>query len=184
MKFSIDVEDSLEEHIDIAGHHVETTFGQLPILEVDGKQYAQSIAISRYLGRKHGLAGDTLEEDLIIDQTVDFLNDIRAKAATVHYENDEAAKAKKHEDFAKNVYPAMLDKLDEIIKQNNGHLALGKLTWGDFVFAGIFLYLKTMLQMPDLEEKYPSFKKLYDTVFSFPKVQEYVSKLPKPVYNF
>lgn len=44
----------------------------------------------------------------------------------MHYENDEAAKAKKHEDFAKNVYPAMLDKLDEIIKQNNGHLALGK----------------------------------------------------------
>ncbi|XP_014364453.2 glutathione S-transferase 2 isoform X1 [Papilio machaon] len=162
----------------------KTVFGQLPILEMDGKQYAQSNAICRYLGRKHGLAGDTIEEDLIIDQNVDFLNDIRIKAAAVHYENDETVKAKKHEDFAKNVYPAMLNKLDEIIKQNNGHLALGKLTWGDFVFAGIFLYLKTMLQMPDLEEKYPSFKKLYDTVFSFPKIQDYVSKLPTPVYNF
>ncbi|XP_068617952.1 glutathione S-transferase 2 [Battus philenor] len=161
----------------------KTLFGQVPILEVDGKQYAQSNAICRYLGHKYGLAGATLEEDLIIDQTVDFINDIRSKAAIVHYEPDEAVKAKKHEDFAKNHYPFMLEKLDQIIKENNGHLALGKLTWADFVFAGLYLYLKGMLQMPDLDDKYPSFKKLYDTIFSFPKIKEYVAKLPEPLYN-
>lgn len=47
------------------------------MLEIDGKQYAQSIAICRYLGRKYGLAGTTPEEDLIIDQNLDFFNDIR-----------------------------------------------------------------------------------------------------------
>ncbi|KPJ10580.1 Glutathione S-transferase 2 [Papilio machaon] len=81
------------------------------------------------------------------------------EAAAVHYKNDKTVKAKKHDDFAKNVYPAVLNKLE-----NKGHLALGKI--------------------PNLKEKYLSFKKLYDTVFFFPKIQGYVSKLPTPVYNF
>ncbi|KAM3957902.1 glutathione S-transferase 2-like isoform 2-T2 [Aphomia sociella] len=156
----------------------KTPFGQMPLLEMNGKQYAQSVATSRYLGRKYGLAGADIEEDFLIDQNVDFLNDLRAKAAAVQYEPDAAIKAKRHEEFTKNVYPYLLDKLDEIIKKNNGHLAAGKLTWGDFVFAGMYDYLKMMLQTPDLDAKYPSFKKLTDTVLSLPKVKEYVAAAP------
>ncbi|XP_052755102.1 glutathione S-transferase 2-like [Galleria mellonella] len=156
----------------------KTPFGQMPVLELNGKVYAQSIATSRYLGRKYGLAGADIEEDFLIDQYVDFLNDIRAKAATVHYEPDAALKAKKHEENAKNLYPVLLGKLDDIIRKNNGHLVAGKLTWGDFVFAGMYDYLKAMLQSPDLDTKYPSFKKLQDTVLSLPKVREYVAAAP------
>nr|XP_034834990.1 uncharacterized protein LOC117991505 [Maniola hyperantus] len=156
-----------------------TPFGQMPVLEIDGKKYAQSSAIARYLGRKYGLVGKDIEEDFEIDQNAEFLNDIRAKAATVQYEADEALKAKKHKDFSANVYPALLTKLDEIIKKNKGHLALGKLTWADFVFAGMFDYLKTMLQMPDLEQKYPSFKQVVDNVLANPKVKAYVDKAPE-----
>ncbi|XP_023950273.1 glutathione S-transferase 2 [Bicyclus anynana] len=156
-----------------------TPFGQMPVLEIDGKKYAQSLAIGRYLGRKYGLVGGDLEEDFEIDQNVEFLNDIRAKAAAVQYEPDEALKAKKHADFSANLYPTLLAKLDEIVKKNNGHLALGKLTWADFVFAGLFDYLKTMLQMPDLEKTYPSFKQLIDNVLSVPKVKAYVDSAPE-----
>ncbi|KAI5637802.1 hypothetical protein NE865_09457 [Phthorimaea operculella] len=153
----------------------------LGFLEIDGKQYAQSLAIARYLGRKYGLNGADIEEDFEIDQNVEFLNDIRAKAAVVQYEPDAAVKAKKHEDFSKNVYPALLAKMDQIITKNNGHIACGKLTWGDFVFAGIYDYLKMMLQMPDLDSKYPSFKKLVDNVLNLPKVKE---AMPKVTFTY
>ncbi|CAG4942568.1 unnamed protein product [Parnassius apollo] len=160
----------------------KTPFGQVPVLEIDGKQYAQSTAICRYLGRKYGLAGADIEEDFLIDQNNDFFTDIRLKAVAAHYEEDEKVKAKKQEDLIKNQYPILLDKLNKIIEENNGHIAAGKLTWADFVFAGMYDTLKVFMQIPDLDEKYPNFKKLRDTVTSLPKVKEYCAAAPKADY--
>nr|UQQ66585.1 glutathione S-transferase sigma 8 [Conogethes punctiferalis] len=156
-----------------------TPFGQMPVLVIDGKQYSQSLAIARYLGRKYGLGGADLEEDFEIDQNVDFINDIRAKGAVVAYEPDEQLKKKKHEDFTQNVYPVLLGKLNSIAEKNNGHIALGKLTWADFVFAGMFDYLKGMLQDPSLDQKYPALKKVVDKVYALPQLQAYLKQAPE-----
>ncbi|KAL0871452.1 hypothetical protein ABMA27_005175 [Loxostege sticticalis] len=159
-----------------------TPFGQAPVLEIDDKKYAQSMAISRYLGRKYGLAGATLEEDLEIDMIVDYINEIRAKGFEVRYEKDEAIQTRKHADFTQNVYPVMLNRLNDIIEKNNGYIALGKLTWADFLFAGMFDYLKMMMRTPDLEEKYPNFKKVVDRVHALPQLQEYLANAPKTTH--
>lgn len=50
------------------------------------------------------------------------------------------------------------------------------------MFAGMFDYLKTMMQTPDLEQKYPSFKQLVDNVLSIPKVKAYVDKAPETTF--
>nr|WAQ67852.1 glutathione S-transferase [Hyphantria cunea] len=155
-----------------------TLFGFVPVLFIDGKQYATSLAISRYLGKKYGLGGATDEENLEIDQNVDFVNDIRAKGAAVHYEPDEAVKEKRHEEYTKNVYPVLLAKLNALIEENNGYLATGKLTWGDFVLGSMVDYLKLMFRMPDIEEKYPALKKVRDNVYSIPKVKAYADAAP------
>lgn len=47
------------------------------MLEIDGKQYAQSNSICRFLGKKYGVAGDNDDEAFEIDQNVDFFVDIR-----------------------------------------------------------------------------------------------------------
>ncbi|KAG6447468.1 glutathione S-transferase 2-like [Manduca sexta] len=154
-------------------------FGQMPVLEIDGKQYAQSTSIARYLGHKYGLAGNDIEEDFEIDQVMEFLTDIRMTAATVRYEQNEELKAKKQAELLETKYPFYLKKLDEIITKNNGFLALGRLTWADFVFAGLFDCLKVMLDMPDLEEKHPVFKKPIEAVLSIPKVKAYVDAAPE-----
>lgn len=54
-----------------------------------------------------------------------------------------------------------------------------QLTWGDFVFAGIYAYLKSMMQTPDLDSQYPSFKKLEEKVYSLPKVKAWADTAPK-----
>lgn len=43
-------------------------------------------------------------------------------------------------------------------------------------------YLKLMLRMPDLEEKYPAIKKIRDNVYSIPKVKAYAEAAPPNDY--
>lgn len=51
--------------------------GQIPVLEIDGKQYHQSRAIGRFLAKKANLYGSNDFEAMEIDATVDSLDDIR-----------------------------------------------------------------------------------------------------------
>jgi glutathione S-transferase len=50
---------------------------QMPVLEVDGQMYIQSVAIARMVGKKVGLGGSDELEDLEIDGVVDTFMDLR-----------------------------------------------------------------------------------------------------------
>lgn len=52
-------------------------FGKVPVLEIDGKVLNQSVAITRYLAKKAGLAGNDDWESLLIDIAVDNITDLR-----------------------------------------------------------------------------------------------------------
>lgn len=58
---------------------VEMPYGQVPILEYNGKIIHQSAAISRYLAKKVCLVGKDEWEDLEIDAAVDTVNDLRTR---------------------------------------------------------------------------------------------------------
>ncbi len=51
-------------------------WGQIPILEFEGKVIAQSITICRYLARKYNFAGSNHWESALCDEYVDALNDL------------------------------------------------------------------------------------------------------------
>lgn len=51
-------------------------FGQVPVLEADGKVLSQSIAIARYLAREHGIAGKNAWESALADMYVDAIGDL------------------------------------------------------------------------------------------------------------
>lgn len=53
-------------------------FGQMPVLEHNGKAAHQSVAISRYLAKQVKLVGKDDWEDLEIDAVVDTFTDLRS----------------------------------------------------------------------------------------------------------
>lgn len=71
----------------IFGHHlnaylktylhpiVDMRFGQMPVLEIDGKTLCQSITITRFLARKYGFAGKNEFEKAEVDMIVDCIQD-------------------------------------------------------------------------------------------------------------
>ena len=50
-------------------------FGQVPMLETDGKRFVQSWAILRYLGRTYGYYPETPDLAWTIDSTIDAVED-------------------------------------------------------------------------------------------------------------
>lgn len=58
-------------------------FGQMPVLDVDGKIFPQSTAISRYLAKQVGLIGKDDLENLAIDIAVDTFHDFRMSEYTL-----------------------------------------------------------------------------------------------------
>ncbi|XP_055372886.1 glutathione S-transferase isoform X2 [Condylostylus longicornis] len=152
--------------------------GQMPVLEVDGKRVHQSISMARFLAKTVGLGGSNHWEDLQIDIVVDTINDFRLKIAVVSYEPEDEIKEKKLVTLNNEVIPFYLEKLEQTVKDNNGHLALNKLTWADIYFAGILEYMNYMVKR-DLLENYPSLKALVESINAIESIKAWIEKRPQ-----
>lgn len=53
--------------------------------------------------------------------------------ATVHYEKDPKVQDTKRQQLNDETIPFYLKKLEEVARTNNGHMALNRTTWADFV---------------------------------------------------
>ncbi|XP_035728117.1 glutathione S-transferase-like [Vespa mandarinia] len=154
-----------------------TPFGQVPMLEVDGKKINQSTAIARYLAKQHGLAGKNDWEALEIDAIVDTIHDLRAKIAAHHYEQNAEAKAAKLK-VAEEVVPYFLERLDNQVKNNGGYFVGGALSWADLTFVALLDYLNFMSKS-NIIEKYDNLKALQEKVLDIPAIKKWVEKHPE-----
>nr|QWV59559.1 glutathione S-transferase sigma 2 [Lasioderma serricorne] len=153
-------------------------FGQVPILEIDGKVAHQSVAICRYLAKQVKLVGKDDWEDLEIDAMVDTINDFRQKIANYHYETDEAIKETRKGPLFKEILPFYQERLDAIAKSNNGYLCSGRLTWADMYFVGLLDYLNAMAKV-DLTEKFPNLQAVKNNVLAISQIKEWVAVRPE-----
>lgn len=96
----------------------------------------------------------------------------------VFYEEDEAVKARKLVELEKEILPFYLTKLDAIAKENNGHLAVGRLTWADVYFAGIWAYYDYLAKR-DILATAPNLKAVIQNVLNQDKIKAYVASRPK-----
>ncbi|KZC09849.1 PREDICTED: glutathione S-transferase-like [Dufourea novaeangliae] len=173
----VEFEDNRFDRDDWPKLKQEMPFGQVPVLEIDGKKYPQSVAISRYLAKKFGVLGKDDLEALQVDATVDTIHDLRAKMAASHYETKEDIKADKRK-VAEELVPYYLERLDAQVKNNGGHFVGGALTWADLTFVALLDYLNFMWGS-DLIEKYENLKQLKEKVINLPAIKSWIEKRPK-----
>ncbi|KAI8830462.1 hypothetical protein BC829DRAFT_410653 [Chytridium lagenaria] len=148
-------------------------FGQMPLLieYLDGKEVfriAQSHAIERYIARKYGLAGTTLQETAYLESIAES---VRMAAST-----ENAAKVK---DAEFNTKIAGIFKYHDDILQKNGNN--GFYHGSSITFVEITAYF-TMERGEDIDKeafdalkaKFPGICKLYDSVRADPVVGGYI----------
>lgn len=159
----------------------QAPFGQLPFLEINGKAYAQCTAISRYLGSLVGLSGRDALENLAIDMAVDTFHDLRLRIVSWAYDFNLESKAAKKGPLMTEQIPFYMKKLEQLVKDNDGYVANGRLSWGDLLFAAPFKYLNVLVGF-DLLEPYPTLKQLVQEVEAIPHIAEYLAKRPATTF--
>ncbi|GMT12103.1 hypothetical protein PFISCL1PPCAC_3408 [Pristionchus fissidentatus] len=158
-----------------------TPFGQMPVLEVDGKPLGQSYAINRYLANQFGFAGETAFDrawvDAIADQHKDHENEIWPLLMSHLGPQPGYEESQKKEDIgpARDKYFTILEK---IAKENGstGHFVGTSLTWVDLLISE---HVSILLQyVPGFLDAFPTVLDTVAKIQATPKLKEWMDKRP------
>jgi glutathione S-transferase len=115
-----------------------TTFGQMPLLEVDGKVLAQSAAINRFIAREHGLYGANNWEAAQIDSVMDALTDATKNFHVARNLKDEKEKASAFTKYFAEDWPVWAKRLTTVLAKN--HEGKGFFVGDKVSIADVYIY--------------------------------------------
>ncbi|KAK0041640.1 glutathione S-transferase 7 [Biomphalaria pfeifferi] len=153
----------------------KTPFGQVPVIEIDGKKYGQGLAIATYCAREFGLYGKSNLDALQIDQVVQLGVDFKTAATKLFYEKDE----KKKEEILKSLkeveVPKYLGFFEKLLKENKtGYFVGNSLTLADvYVYDTIYFMVKKGILTT---EGFPHLQELYKKIVNHDKLKPYLEK--------
>ncbi|KHJ92206.1 glutathione S-transferase protein [Oesophagostomum dentatum] len=156
-------------------------FEQMPVLEVDGQQIPQSLAICRYLARKYGYAGSTPYEEAIVDALADQYKDFYVQIKGFYYpalglaEGDVEAAKKDILIPARDRYLGYMTTY--LKKSSSGYLAGNELTFADLILAEHVYTMRTVF--PEYTEGFPEIEAHYKKVTSVPALKHWMESRPK-----
>ncbi|KAL3668104.1 hypothetical protein V7S43_006968 [Phytophthora oleae] len=149
--------------------------GQVPVLEVDGTTYSQSMAIARYAAKLTGLYPQNPLECLRVDMVSESLVDIKALITEVTYRTpDEATKAEKTKTLLEESVPKTFKLLEGFVQK--GPFFLGdKMTYADLQLFDLVKNALANFAGFSLD-KYPKLTGLVAKVEANPNVAAYLAK--------
>lgn len=149
--------------------------GQIPVLEVDGVQYSQSIAMARYVAKLAGIYPTDDLQAFRVDMYVDVFLDLIPVIFDIFYaEKDEAIKAQKTSTFLGGTLPYTLGKLEGLVE---GKFFLGNnVTLADvMLFDVVVNMLQTTFPGFDIEV-YPKLIAIVKRVQELPGIAAYLAQ--------
>jgi len=159
----------------------KTPFGQVPLLEFEGRVFCQSNTIARYLANKFGFAGknelDRIQADMIVDCIVDLINPM----CPIYHEDDLAKRdemIKKYAEGDLKTHFANLEKFLEANNAGNGFFVGDSITWADLSWIAVLDWIY-FLKFGPLVESFPKLAALRGRVEANPRIAEWMRKRPK-----
>ena len=160
-----------------------TPYGELPVLEVDGKQLAGSGAFARFVAERFNLAGSNDFENADIASIIVVLKDLAQKIFQVAFEKDETRKADLKKALEEEHIPKILGALEKRAAGNNstnGWIWGAKVTYAELHAYHILGYVKMF--SPNVLDKYPVLAKMYTSVENLPNIAKWLEERPKTDY--
>uniref|UniRef100_A0A0K0FSK0 glutathione transferase n=1 Tax=Strongyloides venezuelensis TaxID=75913 RepID=A0A0K0FSK0_STRVS len=180
----VDFEDILIDKKDWPSLKSTTPFGQVPVLEVDGTQIAQSFAIYKFLAKRFNLCPGNDVDQALADSIAEYVREFDSKThgyigiVLGYREGDKDA------EWKNGVVPAVEQYFPVITNwlknAGNGYLTKAGLSWIDFYAAERLG--NVVNKCKEIAEKYPEIKSYVDGVYSLPSVKDYIASRAKYAY--
>jgi len=158
-------------------------FGQLPVLEFDGKKIGQSLTINRYLANKFGFAGKSEDDKVKAEMLSEYVLDLIIPLEAIFDEPDE----KKKVDMTQNYTPKFVAGLENLQKHLDANKSKGgffvgdSMTWVDILWTS-YIPAIYFMKLGAAVDKFPKLLKIRDQVEATPRIKEWLSKRPKSLF--
>ncbi|CEP02483.1 Glutathione S-transferase [Plasmodiophora brassicae] len=161
----------------------KTPFGGLPVMTIDGVQYAQTHALLRYVAAIGKMEPATPIDRLKVDQIIEANTDIVTALMPSLREPDAQKKMAMRKELADTTLPPLLKGIDRALGQNAtpGYTCGSTITIADISLWGLTQWFRSGMidGIPkDLIDGYPAIAKVVQTVGEHPKVAEWVKQNP------
>jgi len=173
-------------------------FGQVPILEVDGRLYSQSYSIAKYAAKLGGLLPADPLIALYVEQIVDSTDDVRSKYVPIRYMPiTSEQRLAKYSEFFGTTLPSLLANFEKLFDRagSSGFLVGESLTLADIAVFNMCDYLTspscevqaaseehTKLGATCLNE-FPRLQAHQKMVAATPKIAEWLAKRPRTPHD-
>ncbi|XP_059179298.1 glutathione S-transferase 1-like [Physella acuta] len=149
-------------------------YGQVPVLEVDGVAFAQSLAINAFLAREFGFYGNTNLENFKIDEIVHLVNDFMTAATKVLFLTpNQEEQASGTRELKEETGPRMLGFLEKFLRSSgSGYFVGDRLTLADICVLDIVTGSFALLL--DVNNSYPLLRKNLELTKAHPKIGAYL----------
>eukprot|EP00825_Cyclidium_porcatum_P037220 TRINITY_DN4066_c0_g1_i3.p1 TRINITY_DN4066_c0_g1~~TRINITY_DN4066_c0_g1_i3.p1 ORF type:complete len:211 (-),score=53.66 TRINITY_DN4066_c0_g1_i3:386-1018(-) len=155
-------------------------FGAVPVIEVDGKQYAESMAIAMYAAKLAKINQTNALDILVHEQAIEAQKDLFEGMIPIFHEQDAKKKQELMKSYIENDLPFWLGQIDNLLKENgsNGHFVGNSISLADInMFCLVKMFCTGMMGLPtDVKEKYSNIKKLSEKVEGTPAIKAYYEK--------
>nr|ANS56589.1 glutathione S-transferase sigma1 [Micromelalopha troglodyta] len=148
-------------------------YGQLPLYEEGDKRLYQSIAIIKYVARDTGLIPDDAWEQAQLDSIVQTIYDFWANIRMCILEQDKAKKETMRKKIFEELIVFFLPRFERDLKANGGYF-VGKLSWAEFILAGIIESTNVFLKVENVQKDYPTIAARVEEIQTSPGVKEYI----------
>jgi glutathione S-transferase len=154
-------------------------WGQVPAFEVDGRKFAQSGAMGRYLARKYNLLGKDEFEAFKIEEIVDAVSDYTKLWYAVWTAPDETKKAEVIKKIADVDTPVHFERFNKLLERNGGQWFVGNSpSYADFVVAHFATTYAKGFGADMKLGNYPAIQKLVQNVENLKGIKEWIAKRP------
>jgi len=137
----------------------------LPMLEIEGKFYTQSLAIYNYVARRTGLYPKNAEDAFVVDNIFQHREDAMTAAYELYFG------AQTREKFVNETVPKHLGNLERLLGDNEFYVP-GSYTAADLIIFDLVTN-QYVAQIPDVLKDYPKLAGLVARVGARPAIQAF-----------